>query len=323
MEKNFLELRNCIEKAQSIVLLSHVNPDGDTLGSNLALNFVIKECFNKKADSVYAGSLPDTYKYLPEYCLFKSAEELEQGKKYDLAIALDVASKDRLVNTLNIFENAKIKINIDHHKTNIGYGDLNIIDSDAACVGLILYKIFEAWKHKISLDCARCLYTSIMTDTGNFKYENTTPEVFLTAAKLVETGVSPSKEYRACYESKPQNMVQFQSYVISSSKFYNNGKIALAKITNSDMEKFQAKDEFTEGIVEVLRSSKTVEIAGILKETKDGYAKVSLRSKTYDLIPIVSKFNGGGHTFAAGCTIKKPVDIAYNKLLEQIQSELK
>ena len=168
-----------------------------------------------------------------------------------------------------------------------------------------------------------CLYTSLMTDTGCFKYDNTTPEAFILASELVGYGVSPNKEYRACYETKPQAMVQFQAYVVSNAVFYDNGKIAFAKITRSDMSKFNATDDYTEGIVEVLRTSKNVEIAAILKETKDGYTKVSLRSKTIDLIPIVIEFGGGGHTFAAGCTIKKPIAVAFDKLLRRVQNELR
>ncbi len=319
MENNFFELKEAIEKAENIVIFSHVNPDGDTLGSNLALNLMICKYFKKNVKSVYVGTLPEVYKYLPEYSSFCDAKTISSC---DLAIAVDVASKDRLVYSQDLFNYAKIKVNIDHHKTNNGYADINIIEPYAACVGVILFKIFSAWNLSISKDTARCLYTSVMTDTGNFKYENTTYEVFKIAAELVKLGVSPLNEYRACYETKPQNMIQFQSFILSKSKFYNKGKIALAEISQADMQKYKAKDDFTEGIVEVLRTSQDVEIAGILKETKDGYTKVSLRSKKIDLTSIVTEFGGGGHTFAAGCTIKKPLVTAYNKLLERIQSEL-
>ncbi len=317
-----LELKNKISEAENIVIFSHVSPDGDTLGSNLALSIMIEKFFNKKADSVIVGALPNIYTFLPQSNKFIDVQSLDKNKVYDLAIAVDVASKDRLVYGTNIFDNAKYKVNIDHHKTNVGYGDLNIIDGDAACVGIILYKIFKDWEFEIPKDVARCIYTSLLTDTGGFKYENTTPETFMLAADLVRLGVSPTYEFRACYETKPQSMVQFQAYVVSNTVFYNNGKIAFSKITRSDMSKFNATDDFTEGIVEVLRTSKNVEVAAILKETKEGFTKISLRSKTLDLIPIVVDFGGGGHTFAAGCTIKKPIAIAYDKLLKRIQSEL-
>ncbi len=322
MENNFLELKNKIENAQSIIVFSHVNPDGDTLGSNLAISLMIEKYFNKKVDSVFVGQLPNIYSYLPNFERFIDVQNIDRNKKYDLAIAVDVASKDRMVFGTTIFDNAEVKVNIDHHKTNIGYGDINIVDGDAACVGIILHKVFNAWNLEITKDVARCIYTSLLTDTGGFRYENTTPETFMLAAELVKLGVSPTAEFRACYETKPQSMVQFQAYVVSNAVFYNSGKIAFVKITRSDMSKFNATDDYTEGIVEVLRTSKNVEIAAILKETKEGYTKVSLRSKTIDLTPIVMDFGGGGHTFAAGCTIKKPIAIAFDKLLKRVQSEI-
>lgn len=322
MENSYSDLKEQIANAESIVVFSHVNPDGDTLGSNLAISLMIEKYFNKKVDSVFVGKLPNIYSYLPNFDRFIDVQNLDKNKQYDLAIAVDVASKDRMVFGTQIFDNAKTKANIDHHKTNIGYADVNIVDGDAACVGIILYKIFKEWDLEIPKDVARCIYTSLLTDTGGFKYENTTPETFELAAELVRLGVSPTYEFRACYETKPQSMVQFQAYVVSNTVFYNSGKIAFSKITRSDMSKFNATDDYTEGIVEVLRTSKNVEIAAILKETKEGYTKVSLRSKTLDVTPIVMDFGGGGHTFAAGCTIKKPIAIAFDKLLKRVQSEI-
>lgn len=322
MEDLYLKLKAAIEKAESIIIFSHVNPDGDTLGSNLALSFMIEKYFNKKAESVFAGSLPSIYCYLPGYERFKGLEAVNKNKKYDLAIAVDIASKDRMITGAEIYDNALVKVNIDHHKTNIGYGDINIIDGDAACTGIVLNRIFDSWGYKETLETARCLYTSLLTDTGGFRFNSTNAECFMLAAHLVEAGVSPMQEYRACYETKPQSMVQFQAYVISNAVFYNEGSIAFAKVTRSDMSRFGASDEYTEGIVEVLRSSKNVEIAAILKETKEGWTKVSLRSKTIDIIPAVLDFGGGGHTFAAGCTIKKPLPIAFDKLLKRVQLEI-
>ena len=322
--KNILyNLKEQIEKAESIIIFSHVNADGDTLGSNLALSLMIEKLFNKKVVSAYVGYLPKTYSYLPSYNNFVDAKAIDENKVFDLAIAVDVAAKDRMTYGTRIFDNAKVKANIDHHKTNISYGDINIIDGDAACVGIILYKIFKEWNAELTLDIAKCIYTSLMTDTGCFKYETTTPEVFRLAAELVELGVVPIKEYRACYESKPLNMVQFQAHIVNNAIYHNNGQIAIAKITKDDMTRFNATDDFTEGIVETIRSAQCVEISALLKENSEGNTKVSLRSKTVDLAPIVKVFNGGGHTFAAGCTINRPINIAYEKLLEAIQCTLK
>ena len=169
---------------------------------------------------------------------------------------------------------------------------------------------------------AIALYTSIMTDTGAFKYENTTPECLRVAAQLVENGASPNGIYRLCYESKPVNMLKFQTHILNKAKFYCDDKISMTSVTKADMDEFGATDDFTEGIVEVLRTAKSVEISAILKETKDGFTKVSLRSKTVNLLPVIEDFGGGGHIFSAGCTIKKPLSIAYDKLLEKLTNAI-
>ena len=158
---------------------------------------MIEKYFNKKVDSVYAGNLSSLYSYLPDFQRFKDVQTVDKNKKYDLAIAVDVASKDRMVSGMNIFDNAKVKVNIDHHKTNISYGDINIVDGNATCVGIILYRIFKEWEYEIPLDVARCLYTSLLTDTGGFRNDNTNFESFVLASELVKIGVSPMQEYRA------------------------------------------------------------------------------------------------------------------------------
>ena len=323
MEKLYLELKNKIETAENIIIFSHVNPDGDAIGSNLALNIMLEKHFNKIPDSVYSGSLPSIYSFMPHFGRLKEVQTLDKNKKYDLAVSLDTASKDRLASGACFFDGAGFSAVIDHHKTNPRYGNINIIDGGAACTGIVLNRIFESWKLDMPLDAARCIYTSMLTDTGGFRYDNTNEECFLLAAKLIKAGVSPMKEYRACYETKPQAMLMFQAQAVSNASFYNDGKIAAVKITQNDMKRLNAEDDYTEGIVEILRTVKNVEIAVLLKETKDGWTKVSLRSKNINLIPAVLDFGGGGHMFAAGCTIKKPVMIAFDKLMARIQTELK
>lgn len=317
------ELVERIKTANNIFIFTHVNPDGDTLGSAIAMKLFIKEFFNKSSRIVHTSTLPKIYAYVPEYNNIEDISNISKDEKCDLAIAVDIASQDRLAEASDLFKNADFRINIDHHKTNNGYGNLNIIDGEACSVGLMLCRMFNEIEYKFSKAVAIALYTSIMTDTGAFKYENTTPDCLRAAAQLVEAGAVPNEIYRSCYESKPINMLQFQLHILNKAEFFSNGKIAITTVEKSDMAKFNATDDFTEGIVEVLRTANVVEVSAILKETKDGFTKVSLRSKTIDLVPIIADFNGGGHTFAAGCTIKKPVSIAKDKLLERIVNAIK
>ena len=318
---DFKSFKETIENASSIIIISHVNPDGDTLGSMCALYGIIKDNFNKIPDMVYNGIIPEIYNFLPAIKQAKKTSEI-QNKNYDLAIAIDIAAKDRTGDSFQIFENAKIKMNIDHHKTNNGYGDVNFVNGDACCAGEVLFDIAQQLGLVINKETATGLYTAFLTDTGCFRYENTCAQTLQKSAKLIEYGANPSEISRYCYESKPRNMVLLHAHCMVNAKFENNNKIAYVLITNKDMEKFHAKNDYTEGIVEELRRMSTTEVSFVLKEVDENTTKASLRSKTIDVSNIAGIFGGGGHTFAAGCTLRKPVDIACNKLLEEIQKVL-
>lgn len=320
---NINKFKEAIIQAKKIIIIPHVNPDGDTISSTLALAMLIEKYFNKNVQPVIIGKLPEVYRFLPSLDKLININELNKREKYDLAIAVDIASKDRLNEASSFFDNAKISVNIDHHKTNNGYGTINFVDPKACSAGQVVFDIAEKLELEISEEVAICLFTSILTDTGGFKYENTSVRTLETAAKLVALKANPCEISRACYESKPQGMVMLQAFAIDKSTFLENGQIAYSIITRKDMKKFNAADDYTDGISEALRQIKTVEVSMVLKETDNGQTKVSLRSKNIDVSKIASNFNGGGHQFAAGCTVKKPISIALNKLLEYIKKEIK
>lgn len=314
--------KETIENAGSILILSHVNPDGDTLGSMCALYQIIKNNFNLHADMVYNGIIPEIYNFLPGIDKAKKPSEIE-NKTYDLAIAVDIAAKDRMTDALPLFENAKVKMNIDHHKTNINYGDVNFVRGDACCAGEVLFDITKDNNLTIDKNTAIGLYTAFLTDTGGFRYENTTAVTLKKSAELIDCGANPSEISRYCYESKPRNMVLLHAHCMVNAKFENDNKIAYVLISNKDMEKFHAKNDYTEGIVEELRRMATTEVSFVLKEVDENTTKASLRSKSIDVSAVAGVFGGGGHTFAAGCTIRKPLNIAKDKMLDEIRKVLK
>lgn len=315
---NSKSFKETIENAKDIVILSHVNPDGDTLGSMCALYQSIKVNFNKDADMVYNGIIPEIYHFMPFLEKAKTPEQIN-NKVYDLAIAIDIAAKDRMGNSTQIFENAQIKMNIDHHKTNINFGDINFVNGDACSAGEVLFDILQNESLSIDERSAICLYVALLTDTGGFRYENTSANTLQKAAKLIELGAKPAEIAKYCYESKPRNMVRLHAHCMINAKFENENKIAYVLISNKDMDKFNAKNDYTEGIVEELRRMNTTEISFVLKEVDENTTKASLRSKNIDVSEIASVFGGGGHTFAAGCTIRKPLSIACDKMLEEIR----
>ena len=178
---------------------------------------------------------------------------------------------------------------------------------------------FKKNNWSIDKDTAICLYTAIMTDTGNFRFENTSANTFRAAADLVETGIIPNNIYKKCYETKTKNFVMFQNYCVNKATFLNDNKIAYTTVYKKDLEKFSAGDDYTDGIAETLRAIESTEVSFVAKEVDTKLTKISMRSKSVDVATICSSFGGGGHTFAAGCTIKASVKDAINKLLREIK----
>ena len=310
-------LDDIIKSSKKILLLSHMNPDGDTLGSMCAMYSMILNRFKKKADMSIVSNVPYNYKFLPNIDL--AQRHFDKSLVYDLVISLDVASIERVLDAQIFFDKAKISVNIDHHKTNPKFGDYQIIEPDSSSCGEVLYNYFKENDWKITEDAAVCLYTAIMTDTGNFKFENTSANVFRAVADLVEAGANPNYIYKKCYETKTKNFVMFQNYCVNKAEFKEDNKIAYTTVYKKDLEKFSAGDDYTDGIAETLRAIDSTEVSFVAKEVDTKLTKISMRSKKIDVAEICSKFAGGGHTFAAGCTVKAGVSEAVDKILREIK----
>lgn len=312
-------LNDIIKSAKNILLISHINPDGDTLGSMCGLYNAIKDNFKKKCDMLTLSKLPKIYEFLPDIKQAKHIDDVDNSLVYDLVICIDIAAGNRFEEAKILFDKANYTVNIDHHKTNTKYADLNIIDINASSAGELLYNIMRKLDWKISLKTAISLYTAVLTDTGSFRFSNTTPATFKTAAELVSLGVNSVEVYKNCYETNSKNMVMFQAYCISNAKFTDDDKIAYSVIYKKDMEKFSAGEDCTEGLAEKLRAIDTTKAAFIVKEIGTRISKISMRSKDVDVAEICAVFGGGGHTCAAGCVIKSSPDTAAKKILDEIR----
>jgi len=200
---------------------------------------------------------------------------------------------------------------------------LAIVEPNTSSSGEVLFKIFKKLSWEINLDIAICIYTAILTDTGGFRFENTNSSVLRVAAELVDIGVNPKELFKKCYETKTKNMVLFQNYCVGKATFLNKDKIAYTIVYKKDMEKFYAGDDYTDGIAETLRSITTTDVSFVVKEVDSKTCKISMRSKSSDIAKVCSVFGGGGHKFAAGCTMKYSCDDAVKKLLAEINKEVK
>jgi bifunctional oligoribonuclease and PAP phosphatase NrnA len=320
MEK-YKKFDEAIKSSKNILIISHVNPDGDTLGTMCALRSAFYKHYKKKPEMLILSKIPKIYEFIPYIKEAKTLDMMDKSREYDLVITVDVASLDRIIDAQVLFNKAKYTINIDHHGTNINYGDLALVEPKASSSGEVVYDVMKKLNQEIDFETAIALYTAIMTDTGGFRFENASSKVFRIAAEFIEMGISPKDIYRKCYESKSKNIVLFQNYCVSKAKFSDNEKIAYTTIYKKDIEKFAVGDDATDGIAEALRAILTTEISFVVKEVDAKTCKVSMRSKKIDVAKICSVFGGGGHIFAAGCTIKSSCDESIESILAEISKE--
>lgn len=312
-----------IKKAKNIIIIHHIAPDGDGLGSALALREMISQLGSaNKLDAVISGKIPDIYRFLPGIENLKKTNDASLYQSYDLAIALDCADKDRLGDATEFFNNARSTINIDHHISDIGFADIDWIDPKASATGEILFDLIEPLGVKLNKNIAIALYTSILTDTGGFKFENTKPKTFNICAELLEAGADPVSIYNECYESKPVAMVRLHAKAINDAVYLEDNEIVYTKISRKLLEEIHASDDHIDGITEALRQVNSVKVAIVFKETIKGTTKVSFRSNGIDVCEIASFFGGGGHKLAAGCIVEKNIDEAVNDILKTVRKQV-
>jgi len=308
-----------IKKAKSIVLLTHENPDGDAVGSTLAMYAALKQIGKENVDLVIP-EYPRTYRFLPNV-----DKVLKEGSNepYDVAIALDSATIKMLNGWSNYFETAKTKIVIDHHGTNTMYGDFNFVNPDSPACTQILLTIFEYLGIEITNDIGKCILTGIITDTGGFQYQSTRPETFEFAARLLKSGVNVYEIYKKAMNTKTRANFELRKKAIERMEFLEDNKISFTYITLNDIEEAGATLDDHEGIVDEGRCIEGVEVAIFLRETENGY-KVSLRSNEYvNVSDVCIIFGGGGHIHAAGCNVNMSIEQAKEKIVNQVKMQLK
>ena len=319
MNDSYIKIKLAIENAQQIAIFSHVSPDGDAIASSLALKIAIELNFKKHVIVFASQEVPEIYNFLPDSESVRCFSKKNDNFEFDLAIAVDTATKERLKYAEDVFFKAKTTMNIDHHKTNPGYADINVIDHKCASSTMLLFKIFNSLNLTVDNKIASCLYAGLIADTGCFKYSNVDKAVFETAKNLTSYKIDIKNIAYNCFLKKSQKALKLQSYVILNSKFALNDKVVYSIISLEDMKKFEAKNEHTDGIVEELRKFDTCEVAILLKENENNTSKISMRSKEVDVAKVAEKFSGGGHKNASGLTIACKPEVAVKKLLEELE----
>lgn len=305
MMSDIKEIFEIINSSINICIAGHKAPDGDCIGSVMALYEFLKP-LNKNLAVYIDGNIPYNYKpFVDENIIEKDFNKQE----YDLLIVLDCSDSERLGKFKDLFNYAKKTVCIDHHKTNESYADINIIDSTMSSTGELLYDILKAWKLNISKKTATYIYIAILTDTGKFSYSNTSSNTHRKTAELIDLGVDIAEIDNIVYNSKPSNVVKAFIECISNIELYYNNKFGITYITKGILEKNNVEMGDIDGIVEFIREIKEVEVSCVLKEYEENNTKVSLRAKNeIDVSTVSVKFGGGGHAKAAGFEINDTVE---------------
>ena len=309
---------------QKVLILPHVSPDGDTIGSAIGLMHLLASK-GIKGYIVTNDDIPSNLFFLSEKC---PADALIKADAvdftYDMVIAVDCA-EPKLFQDRNFFCNKSIPlINIDHHFTNQHYGDYNLIDVEASSTGEMIYSLFVAWKAPLNPMAAEALYTAIVTDTGSFRYSNTRPYTFKVCAALHAQAFDFNTLNVSLFQNKSFEKLNLQNKIFETLERFCDGKVAIVTFS-VDLKKSLAYDTFdTDGVVEYIRDITGVEVVAFLKETDQGDIKGSLRAKyDFDVSKIAQKFGGGGHIKAAGFTINEPLDKTKKLLIETITRHYK
>ncbi len=312
------QILKCIKKSKNIVIVTHENPDGDAVGSSLAMYHALKG-LKKNVDII----IPEYAKCFNE---LPGIEEVikESDKVYDLAISLDAAT-DKLLNVwVKYFREADQRIVIDHHSTNTMFGDINYVDLSAPACAQVVYMLIKHYRWKITPEIGTCIMAGIITDTGGFQYSGVSRDTFNIAAELLDAGVNISKVYKKVFDTKTKSSFELRRIALDRMEFLEDDKIAFTYITNDDERKVNAGVGDYEGIVSEGRSIEGVEVSIFLHELKDGEFKISLRSNSYvNVSDVCIMFGGGGHIRAAGAKMTADPLVIRDKVVNEVKRQLK
>ena len=308
-----------LRSAQRVLCTMHRGPDGDALGSALALACALRDA-GRDVTVYNPDELPYNFRFLAGAS--SVVRTLPADARFDVTVVTDAGAFDRLGPDVPPPERRGVLLNLDHHITTEPFGDVNYVDPHAASVGVMAYKILRALGLTVSAQCAECIYASILADTGCFRYSSTDPECLRIAAELLEAGVDPWEMTVRVYEQQPLARMKLLADVLKTLEMH--GRLATITITNEMMSKTGTADDLTDGFINYARSINGVEVAAAFRQPLDGSAwRVSFRSRgRVDVSAIAQKFGGGGHHNAAGCSIEGDEGSVRARISEEIERAL-
>lgn len=319
------EIIEAVKKAQSVAIFPHIMADGDAIGGALALrDFLVWQ--GKQAIVVFEEECSYKYRFLfdkaGQCCIYPNIPDI----RFDLHISLDSGDLKMLGNRQELYKSAPCTVNMDHHKTNGKYADINYVSLSSAATGEIIVDFFNLYDPSYKPDSyvATCLYAAITTDTGGFRYSNTTRKTYEIAGMLIESGIDIEFINKQVFDLMPRPEMELLKLVLPKTDFLYNGRIGVIRIEQADYEKAGAKEEHSDGFVDYVRNVEGVDVAVSFKEIANHKVKVSFRSSgVVDVADTARQFNGGGHENAAGCTVDGAISEVEQKVIECLIGRMK
>lgn len=306
--------------ARSLFSIAHPFADGDALGSQLALYHFCRST-GKECISLNFDPLPEQISWLAGSEECKS--ELPPGAQFDLAFLMETTDARRMGDRVEFFSRAKTRVHLDHHVEVVGLGNINLLDEGASSTCEILYNILERTGVKLSRECCEAIYVGIMTDTGNFRYSNSTPRSHEIAAQLISDGLVVDDIYKKVYEHTSYHRVVMHGMVMARTRRLLGGKIVASWLKLDDFTSTGAMEVDADGAIRHLSGITGNEVALLFKEVEDNKVKISLRSTgNVDVMEISRKFNGGGHRLAAGAQVDGSVEEAMELVIASVSEAL-
>jgi phosphoesterase RecJ-like protein len=288
----------------SVVILCHVQPDADTVGAGLALGLALaREGADVQVSFSASNTLPESLRRLPGCELLVAPADVRRDA--DLVVTVDTPSVNRLGELAELIARPGVLV-IDHHRSNTLYGSVNYVDPQADSTTLLVADLLDAWGREITVDVARCLFAGLSIDTGSFRWASV--RGLRLAARLVEAGVDNAAMSRQLHDTHPFSWLPLLSRVLASAQLVPSAHVSLvfAVVTHPDWAAHRSEE--IESIIDIVRTTAEAEVAAVFKETAPQQWSVSLRAKSFDLVPVATRFGGGGHTLAAGYSADGPLE---------------
>lgn len=313
------KINELIAANSSFLITAHESPDGDAIGSSLALANYLTE-IGKDVTVHICDPVPDVYSFLP---LAASITTTLPDRDYDVTFVLDVGEFSRAGKQIAACRRLGQLINLDHHKTSEQFGLINLIDTSAAATGVIIHRIIRDAGAEISPATAICIYVALITDTGSFRYSNSNPEAFAVAGEMIGTGVNAWDIASRLYESQPQGRLELLAQALTTLDFSPCGRFASLAVTLDMYERTGTDSELTDGFINYPRSVRGVEVAIFYRQLSPLSFKVGFRSKgAVDVSRLAEGFGGGGHHNAAGCNVEGDLETVRAKVFSHLQAVL-